>query len=314
MTDPAASAPVEGPASPRPRVGLVGAGTMGRGMGENLLKAGFPLRVVAHRSRGGVDRLVAAGASEAGDLGALVDGADVVLLCLPDADVATAVVEGIAPRLRPDQLVIDTGTAPPEVSRRLEALCAGAGALFAEAPVAGGRQQAEAGALGALVGARPEALERALPVLETFSATVQHFGPVGTASLAKLVNNYVVMGMVALVTEAYGLAADAGVPWDRLYDVMIRGAGDSGVLRRIGGGAVAGDFSVYAFPVKGAAKDLAYFRRTVAAAGGPSPLAREVSAVFERAVDAGHGERLLGELLRPDVRAALARREGEGEG
>lgn len=292
----------EGTPGARPVVGLVGAGVMGGGMGANLLAAGFPLLTVAHRNRETVDRLVAAGARDAASLAALARESDVVLLCLPTADVASSVLNALLPSLAAGRLVIDTGTSRPEVSRAMEAACADRGIAFVEAPVAGGKGQAEAGELGAIVGGSPEAVARARPVLEAFTATIQHFGPVGTASVAKLVNNYMVMGIAALVAEAYALADRAGVDWEKLYDVMIRGAGDSGVLRRMAGNAIAGDFRGYVFPVKGAAKDLSYFLGTARELGGVSPLAAAVARVFEDAVEAGHGDRLMSELLAPDVR------------
>ena len=67
-------------------IGLIGAGLMGHGMAVNLLKHGHALSVIAHRNRGPIDDLVARGATEAKDLGAIAK-ADVILLCVTTSKV-----------------------------------------------------------------------------------------------------------------------------------------------------------------------------------------------------------------------------------
>jgi 3-hydroxyisobutyrate dehydrogenase-like beta-hydroxyacid dehydrogenase len=115
-----------------------------------------------------------------------------------------------------------------------------------------------------------------------------------------------VMGIIALITETFGRARAAGVDWAALYEVATRGSGDSGALRRIMGGAVHGDFGGYVFDVGSALKDLDYFRGVAADTGGASALAGAVHAVFDKAVAEGHAEKLVGELLRPDLAQGTA--------
>jgi 3-hydroxyisobutyrate dehydrogenase-like beta-hydroxyacid dehydrogenase len=291
--------------SGQPRIGFLGVGGMGAGMVSRLLAAGYPVTVKGNRNRAPIEAALAQGAREAVDVPSLARGADVLVLCVRTAEIAEALVAEAAPHLAAGALVIDTGTAPPEVPRRLHALLAGRGVDFVEAPLTGGVTQAAAGSLGALVGAEPGALEKARPVLAAFCATIRHFGAPGQAATAKLLNNYMVMGIVALIAETFGKAAQAGVAWRDLYEVAIRGSGDSGALRRILPGAIEGDFGGYVFDLAGAKKDLDYFRAAAEGLGGESALAAAVHAVYTRAVEAGHGDCLMGDLLRPDIRAEL---------
>lgn len=284
-----------------PRIGFVGVGGMGAGMVARLLAAGRPLTVLGHRSRGPIDAAVALGAAEAASPAALAAASDVVMLCTRTAATAEATVAALLPHLAPGSLVIDTGTAPPEVPRRLYAALAARGVAFAEAPLTGGVRQAAEGTLGALVGAEPAVFERARAVLADCCATVKLFGPPGAAATAKLLNNYMVMGIIALITETFGRARAAGIDWAALYEVATRGSGDSGALRRIMGGAVQGDFRGYVFDVDSALKDLDYFAGVAADTGGASPMAEAVRAVFADAVARGHGARLVSELLAPDL-------------
>jgi 3-hydroxyisobutyrate dehydrogenase-like beta-hydroxyacid dehydrogenase len=292
------------------RVGFVGVGGMGAGMVDNLLAPGFPVTVLAHRNRAPVEAAMARGAQEAPSPEALAKASDVVILCVRTAEIAEQVVATLRPHLRRNTLVIDCGTSPPETARRLHAALAADGVDFVESPVAGGVRQAAEGALGALVGAEPEALDRARPILSCFCGTIRHFGPPGAGATAKLLNNYLVMGMVALIVETFTKAAEAGVDWRDLYEVALCGAGDSAALRRIIGGAVEGDYRGYVFDVSGALKDVTYYCAMSQTMGGPTQLAEAVRDVFADAAAAGHGDRLLGELLSPEVRSAATWKEG----
>ena len=291
------------------RIGFVGVGGMGAGMVANLLAANRPVSVLAHRSRGSIEAAVARGAREAASAQALAEGSEVVILCVRTAEITEQVLAALQPHLGRGTLVIDCGTSPPDIARRLHASLAADGIDFVEAPVAGGVRQAAEGALGALVGAEPKAFARAEPVLSCFCRTVRRFGPPGAGATAKLLNNYLVIGMVALITETFAKAADAHVDWNDLYEVALCGAGDSAALRRIVGNAVEGDYGGYVFDVSGALKDITYFRSMSQGMGGPTALADAVHDVFAEAAAAGHGDRLVSELLSPAVRGAGANKE-----
>jgi len=284
------------------RIGFVGVGVMGHGMAGRLLAAGYELTVIAHRNRRPVDDLVARGAREAETYAALVAASDAIVLCVSNSDVVEAVVAEMAPALRAGMTIVDMGTSNPDSCERLARMLEDKGVAFVEAPVTGGVTQAAEGALGALVGADPESFARVKPVLAAMCRTVHHFGPPGIGNTAKLLNNFMVFGIAALVVETFERAEAAGIDWQKLYDVVICGAGDSGVLRRIAGAAARGDFKGYVFDIAGARKDIGYFREVAARTGGVSDLDEAVRAVFERAVAAGHGDRLVSELLAPDVR------------
>ena len=66
-----------------PRIGFAGVGLMGQGMAKNILEAGFPLTVIAHRKREPVEDLKTRGAKEASDTADLCEASDILVLCLP---------------------------------------------------------------------------------------------------------------------------------------------------------------------------------------------------------------------------------------
>ncbi len=286
----------------RPRVGFIGVGIMGHGMAGCLLKAGYALTVIAHRNRQPVEDLVSKGAREAASLSELAGASDVIVLCVSSSEVVEQVVGELSPDLRPGMTVIDTGTSSPASTEQIAAKLADLDIAFVEAPVTGGVKQAAAGELGALVGADAETYGAVRPLLQVLCAEVHHFGPPGAGNTAKLLNNYMVMGLIALITETFSKADQANIDWQKLYDVVICGSADSGALRRIIGNAVEGDFKGYVFDVKGALKDINYFCDMAETMDGKSPLAAAVQEVFAKANADGHGERLVSELLSPEIR------------
>ena len=287
------------------RIGFIGLGAMGFGMARNILAKHGQLGAVSHRSRDAIDALVEMGAQDHPDMASLARHSDLILLCLPNSMVVEQTIAAMEPHLRPGQTLIDTGTSSLASTQAVHARLAAHGLEFAEAPLTGGQAQAAAGSLGALVGCAPETYHRIRPVLEMFCETAQHFGPVGAGARAKFINNYMVMGIAALVTEAFTLAAETGTDWEQLYDVVLRGSADSGVLRRIVGHAKEGDFGGYVFSVANAAKDMGYITEMTAQMGRDTALNHAVKALFDSAVEQGHGERRISELLRPEIRAAL---------
>nr|WP_316654522.1 NAD(P)-dependent oxidoreductase [uncultured Gellertiella sp.] len=289
------------------RVALAGAGMMGHGMGRRLLDAGFSLRVLAHRQRQTIDDLVLRGAGEAADAGDLARSADVLLLCLPNSEVVESVLAAMWGAIRPGTVVLDVGTSAPEANRALAERLATIGAHFAEAPLTGGPAQAAEGVLGAMVGAGDAVFATIQPLLASFCASIVHIGPPGAASTAKLISNYLVMGMIATISETYVAARKAGIDWGKLYAVMQRGSNSSEALRRIVEPALDGNFDGYRFAIANAAKDLRYYGNLAEELGTRTPLYSEIARFFEAAVEAGHGEKTVSRLIDPAL-------DGEGRG
>jgi 3-hydroxyisobutyrate dehydrogenase-like beta-hydroxyacid dehydrogenase len=152
-----------------------------------------------------------------------------------------------------------------------------------------------------LCGASPETFARIEPLLACFATTIRHFGPPGAGHTAKLISNYLVTGMVALVAEAFGTARQAQIDWKDLYEVMLNGSGNSGVLRKMVEPALTGDFDGYRFAVANAAKDIAYYADMAEGLGCSSRLTETVAQVFARAVETGHGGRNVSHLLDPAI-------------
>ena len=285
----------------KPAIGFIGVGQMGEGMCRRLLAAGYPLSVMAHRNLAPVDRLVAEGAREARDAAALAAACNIVILCVSNADVVERTVEAMRPALTRGTIIVDTSTSAPEVTRRLAADLAELGVTLFDAPLTGGPVQAEAGELGVLLGGPAELIPAVEPVLRSFARRIEHFGPAGAGHAAKLVNNYLVCGMIALIADTYNAARDLGVDWEKLYSVMQQGSNNSPALQRIVGNAIEGNFDGYRFSLANAHKDMAYYMRLGDGLSGPSELAAAVMEEYDDAIARGLGDFMVSRLIDPDL-------------
>lgn len=206
----------------KPAVGLIGLGLMGTPMGKNLLKAGFALSVW-NRSCAKADDLVRDGAKLAATPREAADFADVLIMIVSDPIAVNAVLwgeKGALEGLRPGTVLIDSSTVSPNLARRTGAACAERGVDFLDAPVTGGTWGAEKGELVFMVGGKAEVLERVKPVLAAMGKRFFHLGPNSAGQTVKLAMNLILALEVDALAEALALVAAAGVPGERLVEVL----------------------------------------------------------------------------------------------
>ena len=206
----------------KPVVGLIGLGLMGKPMGHNLLKAGFPL-VVWNRTKDRADDLIREGAKFASSPRETAAQVDVLITIVSDPPAVEQVLwgeNGAIDGLRRGALYIDSSTVSPELARRAARACSERGVDYLDAPVTGGTWGAEKGELVFMIGGAAEALERAKPVLEAVGKRFFLLGPNGAGQTVKLAMNMILALEVEALAEGLSLVRKAGVAGERLVDVM----------------------------------------------------------------------------------------------
>jgi 3-hydroxyisobutyrate dehydrogenase len=207
------------------QVGFIGLGAMGRPMAANLARH-LSTRVWNRTATVATDHAAAHGTVAVADVGDLAD-VDVVASCLPtDAEVA-AIAAALGPALRPGTIWLDHTSGAPAGSRDVAASLAAYDVTYLDAPVSGGTEGAERGALTVMVGGDEQALEQVGPVLDAVASRVVHVGPVGAGMAVKAVNNALLAASLWAAAEGLSALQSAGVDASRALEVIAVSSGRS---------------------------------------------------------------------------------------
>lgn len=271
----------------KPAVGLIGLGLMGRPMAANLLKAGFSL-VVWNRTRGKAEALAVQGASLADSPRDAAARSDVLITMVSDPPALEEVLwdaAGALEGLRRGSVLVDSSTVSPALARRVAAACAERGAEFLDAPVTGGTWGAEKGELVFMVGGKREALQRVEPVLAAMGKRYFHLGGHGAGQTIKLAMNLILALEVDALAEALALVTGAGLPAERLIEVMQSSMARAPVLDVKAPMILARNYAP-SFPLRLMLKDLDLALELARQLGVPLPAtsaAREIYDAVKRA-------------------------------
>lgn len=270
------------------KIGFIGLGIMGKPMALNLLKAGFPVGVLA--SSQASDALREAGASVWPDAAALAAHSDVIITMLPDSPQVEQVVNsGVLVGIREGSLFIDMSTIAPSVARNLYNTMREKGVEALDAPVSGGQVGAEGATLSIMVGGEAGAFGRALPVFQAMGKNIVHIGEPGAGQTTKACNQMIVGQTIQAVAEAFTLAGKAGVDLAKMREVLLGGFAQSRILDLHGQRVIDQNFKP-GFKIKLHQKDINIALQTSEELGLTLPGTETVAAQMQVAMEQGSGE------------------------
>lgn len=250
-------------------VACIGLGRMGSGIAANIQKAGFPLTVY-NRSAEKMKPFVDAGATAASSPREAAADADIVVTNLMDDASVLGAVErqtGILAGMRPGAIHIGTTTISPKLSTHLAKLHAQHGSHYIAGPVAGRPDAAAAAKLFTFVAGRSEAIERARPVIESYTQQLIVIGQDPAVAMSmKLVGNFMVAGLLELMGEAFLFAESRGVDTSivtNMFKHFMPAASE--YIDRIG----SRDFARAGFTLDGGTKDVTLILEAAAEVNAP---------------------------------------------
>ncbi len=207
-------------------VGFVGLGTMGSRMAGNLQKAGYKL-VVHDLQRQAASHHLNAGAVWADSPRALAGQCDVIFTSLPeppDVEAVCLAADGLLCGVKPGTAYFDLSTNSPTLVKKLHSAFADKGAHMLDAPVSGGPAGAASRKLAIWVGGDESVFNRHKPVLDAMGDKPAYIGPIGSATVAKLVHNMSGYAIVCALAESFSLGVKAGVEPLALWQAIRQGA------------------------------------------------------------------------------------------
>ncbi len=210
-------------------VAFLGLGAIGRPMAARIAPR-HRLTVWNRTSRRATEFASAVPCQVAPTAAAAVSEAEVVITCLSTSRDVDDLLHGptkMAAALRSGTLFLDCTSGDPATSQALEGAMARRQVAFADCPVSGGTNGAEAGTLTVMVGALPEVFARARPILECFGKLIVHVGPVGAGDTIKAINQVLLAANILTLGEALTAMVKAGVPARAGIEILNASSGRS---------------------------------------------------------------------------------------
>jgi len=293
------------------RYGFIGLGNLGRHLAASLLREGFGV-VVSDLNPGAAAALLEAGATWADTPRAAAEDSDSLITCLPSPAASVAVMTGEGGALdgiAPGGAWIEMSTNDLHEIRRIAEFGAARGVATLEAPVTGGVHRAAAGEITVLVGGDEKTFRAHLPALQAMGGEVIHMGPLGSASVIKVITNMLAFIHLVAAGEALMLAKRGGLDLGKSFEAIRASSGNSFVHETESQVILNGSYNI-GFTMDLACKDIGFATKMGREFEVPLKLAGLVEQLFVEARQRYGGDawspkvvKLLEDALGEELRA-----------
>ena len=211
------------------KVGFIGLGNVGGKLAGSLLRNGVDL-TVRDLDRQVAQKFLDEGAHWGESPEQMAQDVDILITCLPSPAASAAVMEGDDGALKglgPGKIWAEMSTTDEAEVIRLGSLVQSVGAEPVDCPVSGGCHRAATGNIAIFAGCKREVFERLLPVLTTMGRRILHTGPLGSASVLKVVTNYLATANLLTLCEALVTSKAAGMDMNTAYEAIRISSGNS---------------------------------------------------------------------------------------
>lgn len=261
------------------RVGFIGLGNVGAKLSGSLLRNGVDLYVHDLETEL-VAGFVARGARDGGSPAQLMQACDTVITCLPSPAACTAVMEQMLPEMVPGKTWIEMSTTDASEVRRLAEQVNAVGAEAVECPVSGGCHRADTANISIFAGCSRPIFERVLPLLTLMGRRVLHTGDLGSASILKVMTNYLATANLLTVCEALVTMKAAGLDLATTYEAIKISSGTSFVHETESQLILSGSRDVN-FTMDLVLKDIGLFQKIADDLGVPLELSPQIISIMQ---------------------------------
>lgn len=272
-------------------VGFIGLGLMGSGFTERLVETGFSVfgydRVI-DKVRTAESKGVVATTSPA-DVAQHAEQVHVCVMTPTDLEDVIFGSNGLNNNKGKTEILVDHSTTPVEITKDFaHRLKQETGIEWIDAPVSGGPAAARDGTLAIMAGARQEAFDQAIPVLQKLGECTR-MGDIGAGQVTKMVNQILVLNNYCILAESLAMAEAGGVDPEKIPEALAQGHAGSNLLQNLFPRMIERDYEPagYAFQVL---KDLGMVSELAKTLNVSTPMSNQAASLFQKLNDAGHGE------------------------
>jgi len=211
------------------KVGFIGLGNVGGKLANSLLRNKFDLTVIDLDSSL-TKNFAAKGASTIDSPKELAQKVDLIITCLPSPSVCSEVMEkkdGVIEGLSKNKIWLEMSTTDNKEVKRIGELVKSKGAVPLDGPVSGGCHRAATGNIAIFVGGEKESFEKILPALTTMGRKILHTGELGSASILKVITNYLASTNLVALGEAWAVAKKSNLDMNKTFKGIQVSSGNS---------------------------------------------------------------------------------------
>jgi len=211
------------------KIGFIGLGNVGVKLAESLLRNKFDL-TVRDLDNNLTNKFKAKGVKVANSPKELAEQVELIITCLPSPKVCSDVMEaknGVIEGLSKNKVWLEMSTTDESEVKRIGKLVAAKGTTPLDGPVSGGCHRAATGNITIFVGGERKAFEKILPALTSMGKKILHTGELGTASVLKVITNYLASVNLASLGEAWTVAKKSNLDLNKTYKGIAVSSGNS---------------------------------------------------------------------------------------
>ncbi len=211
------------------KIGFIGLGNVGGKLAGSLLRNKFDL-IVRDLDQNLTIPFTDLGAKVANSAKELAEQADLIITCLPSPQICAEVMEGedgILNGLSENKIWLEMSTTDESEVKRIGKKIISKKAIPLDGPVSGGCHRAATGNIAIFVGGERNAFEKILPVLTVMGKKVLHTGGLGTASILKVITNYLASVHLVALGEAWTVAKKSNLDLSKTYKGIAVSSGNS---------------------------------------------------------------------------------------
>ena len=211
------------------KVGFIGLGNVGGKLAGSLLRNKFDL-TVRDLDQNLTKSFIDLGAKFANSPKELAEQVDLIITCLPSPQICAEVMEGkdgILNGLSENKIWLEMSTTDESEVKRIGKMVIDKKAIPLDGPVSGGCHRAATGNISIFVGGERDAFEKILPALSVMGRKVLHTGKLGTASILKVITNYLASVHLVALGEAWTVAKKSNLDLSKTFKGIAVSSGNS---------------------------------------------------------------------------------------
>ena len=264
------------------KVGFIGLGNVGGKLAKSLLRNKFNL-TVRDLDKDITKSFLDLGARVANSAKELAEQVDLIITCLPSPQICSEVMEGtdgIINGLSENKIWLEMSTTDEAEIKRIGKKVIEKKAIPLDGPVSGGCHRAATGNIAIFVGGERAAFEKILPALTVMGRKVLHTGKLGTASVLKVITNYLASVHLVALGEAWTVAKKSNLDLNKAYKGIAASSGNSFVHETESQVILNGSYNIN-FTMDLVLKDTGLFDELAKKLNAPLEISPKVVEIFK---------------------------------